>query len=349
MPSKHEILHSIVQELKLPTLPFCHMEKPVPITAKNYFRNKHVSAADELRALYSVGDVDAPYFFPFSDTEPDFEFSADGNPQNSRIISSGRLAKDMTVSEYISLSNNASMFTRGHPMVPDTLTMANAIITSGYSKSGVSLCVEGEKVLSLAGGMEEVTKALVRILSESLNVSLHSNCPVNRIEEAASDDFTVISLDEEAVCKISVRCKKIILACNGRGMDYITWISKYNRTTQLQKLIGQVERGKSFKIFLTYKSFWWEKLGLPSGTLLTDLPIRSVSSFGDRGKNCVYATLLASYSLKNIEIFEGLNNERAEKYLNKVGDIPQDLTPSKGLVDYVQKQLKSVFGKLLKL
>ncbi|MEM9852453.1 MAG: hypothetical protein AAF761_10715, partial [Pseudomonadota bacterium] len=117
-----------------------------------------------------------------------------------------------------------------------------------------------------------------------------------------------------------------------------------NRTTALQQQLSRVNRKTCFKIFLTYSTPWWQSSGLYYGDAHTDLPLGQVIAFGTRGTRGGYSTLLAAFTFRHKELFEGLNHRGAARFENKVGDVDADLIPSRRLVDYVHKQLSEMFG-----
>ena len=340
LPLSHPILFKLIRELDVKIEKFYQWQEGWVNEPKHYHRRQHVRNMEELRRVYSVEDKDLPYFGFFGGWK-DVIFPDDGHSVDSTIGATGMLARDTSLSLYTTLSQNSEVFSCGVPFLPGTIS---ALEVAMWSKQHP--LPDDPRPLARphcpVSGMEQIIKSIVESLREFPNVKLHTKSPVYRIEET-DGGFRVICHAGDG--RRVIETKKVILACNARGMELITWISPENRTTALQQQLSRVNRTPCFKIFLTYSTPWWQSSGLYYGDAHTDLPLGQVIAFGTRGTRGGYSTLLAAFTFRHKELFEGLNHRGAARFENKVGDVDADLIPSRRLVDYVHKQLSEMFGE----
>lgn len=272
-----------------------------------------------------------------------FTIPSDRNFFEAKCHKTGMFAKDMSEALYKSLPMNPGILNEcGDDQYPLTLSMGERLAWTNLFQSATDThplagyhCVKG--------GMETVITKLVSDLKNSPRVKLHTSTRVTAIKEGRE----WFSIGTEDAPSTNVSAKKLILACNGRGAEYITWNSPHIRTTQLRRLLDLVRATKGIKVFLTYEKPWWEEKGLICGNLQTDLTVKEVTAFGSRGKSSEYATLLAAFTYNHPEIFWGMNQPHYPRFINRVGDVPDELVPSEILVNYVQKQLGKIFGKYM--
>lgn len=291
--------------------------------------------------LFSVNDEDKAYFRPCMGDHAVTKTS-DGNVYEARCNKTGMFAKDMPGSLYVSLPMNSKILYDPFDLAPMSLSVGDRVgFLNMFEQQPGNETSHLAGLHGIKGGMEQVIIKLVADLERSSNVQLQVSANVTTIKES-SQKFEIVP---ESSHIAPIRAKKLILACNGRGIEYLSWNSPYPRATQFRRLINRVHIAKAIKLYLTYEAPWWEEKGLISGSMMTDLPMNKVTAFGSRGKSSNYATLLA-VTYANTAIFDGLNQQHYPRFENKVGDVPTDLIPSKLLVDYVQKQLHKMFGKL---
>jgi len=195
---------------------------------------------------------------------------------------------------------------------------------------------------SVKGGMTTLTNELVSRLKILSNVSLIYGENVVEVTKK-KNTFDVMTTSSE----IPFEGKKLILACNKGGIDMISWQSPKRRGVQFQQLFSNISTLQAAKVFLTYKEAWWEKAGLTSGRIYTDLPISSVTALGPEAKSNGYSTLMAAFTFRYTEVFKGLNQFKYERFKPSAGEIAAGLLPSQKLVDYVQDQLCRVFCEFI--
>lgn len=308
-------------------------------THRDYYKNRHVSTANQKAELFEVRSDERQYFGP-TRSAWEFDVSPERDMYEVKCKTTGMMAKDMSKSLYLSLPMNPEIISFGDEAYPMMINMADTMAWHlPFDRENPDDSLSGYHCIK--GGMEQLIKKIVEQLSNCERISLHKNANVTLIKET-NDQFKVKtedgSIDE-------IRCRRLILACNERGINYISWSSPYTRNTQFQRLFSKINHVKAVKIFLTYRTPWWEQRGLVTGSLHTDLTVNEITAFGSRGKTSDYATLLAAFTYCNTEIFEGLNISVYPRFENKVGMIPEEVKPSQLLVDYVQKQLSRIFGE----
>ena len=307
-------------------------------THSDYYKNKHVKNIDELARLFSVKKEELPYFTP-STVPPAITHSADGNPYTATCNITGMYLKDMSRALYQSLPLNPEIVACFDDHYPLSLSYGDQLAWLNlFSADGEDNPLTG--YYTIKGGMERLIDALVNDLQNNSKVTLKTDARVTMVEEQSSSFI----ISTEKATEQPAKAQKLILACNGCGIEQISWNSKYHRTTALQLLISRTLPAYGIKLFLTYDRAWWEDKGLICGSLFTDQTIQEVTAFGKRGKSENYATLLAAFTYVNTEIFYGLNQKRYPRFVNKAGDIPADLVPSQLMVEYVHQQLKKIFG-----
>ncbi|XP_067940887.1 achacin-like [Watersipora subatra] len=335
LPKEHHVLARLIKDLELPVEPMFAAEDLAKNACKDNFRNKRLNGIEDLIDLYSISDEDLKYFPP-ADQDISLETPPNGNVCEAEVSETGQLAKDMVQTQYLSLARNVEVMHRGNVYYSTSQTIAFLQLYRLGNKGD-----RNENFCCVSDGMEKLTDALVAELSKSSNVTLATNYFVSRIKEDNSD-FTVYR--DQPSNSTGMTAKKVILACSLRGLELMSWDSPQNRTTQLQALLGKVFRVPAFKVFLSYNTPWWEQEGLFASSVLTDRTITSVIAFGRKGKKEKYATLLATFTLRHTDVFEGLNQPGYAKFTNTCGNVPAELVPSQLLVDYVQSQLAIVFG-----
>ena len=75
------------------------------------------------------------------------------------------------------------------------------------------------------------------------------------------------------------------------------------------------------------------------------MPIHKPIAFGNAAVTGGYATILATYTQRDINVFQGLDGPHHSRFTNEIGEqIPRDLVPSETLVKHIQQQLCQVLG-----
>lgn len=334
LPPSHPLLSHLIQKFDFKTEKLFKDDEEKANTHLGFFKNESVKDFEHLKKLFSVKEKDLPYF-PAAKLPKDIRMPANDDYYEAEVGETGQLAKDMSTSQYLSLSLNPEVaLCTPYPM---TVSLANIEL---YQKQFEMKDEAMVGYYTVSGGMELLTRQLVSELKH-LNVKLYNNHAVSRIDEAEGS-FRVLVEDGD----LELAAKSLVLACNAQGIRRISWHSSRNRTTQLESLFSKLVPMPAVKLFLTYERPWWEERGLVSGTISTDLPIAEVTAFGSSGKDSRFATLLASFTYKATEIFEGLNLPHYPRFINTFGAVPNLLLPSQLLVHYAHDQLKVVFGKL---
>lgn len=336
----HPILHRLIDDLSIEIEPLFIKKEVQENKFIGYFNNQRVCDNEDLVKLYSVKKEEYPYFTP-AGAPVAADLPVDGNTYAAKCKMTGMLLRDVPRSLYHSLPMNPDLLSYIDDHYPLSLTVADDL-------AWLSLFPAGNDTNALAryhcikGGMDTLISSLITDLQTSSRVVLRTAACVTKIDEK-SDTFKV-SFENNIFPQVSG--KKLILACNGRGIEHISWNSPYSRTTDLQRLISRTTPAQGIKLFLTYDRPWWEENGLICGTLTTDQTIKEVTAFGSRGKSESFATLLAAFTYTNTEIFDGLNQQRYPRFVNRVGNIPEDFDPSQLTVEYVHRQLQKIFGLL---
>lgn len=334
-------MHQLTQDMNLSIEKLFQPRDDIPAnTAPSFYRNKYIKTQKELRELYSVRKEDIPYFW-LSGEARDIILPEDSNFMKARPGCTDQLAKDMSVSQYLTMSGNVELLNLGDPHYPTTISLADeSAFQSQFLKSEAPHPLKGYHCIK--GGMERLPEALVASLQKQPKVRMYKNRRVARIYESA-DGYSLQCVSDTGSPR-HIKCKKVILSCNGHGIENISWTGTSNIDFRLRALLSKVSKVRGFKIFLTYQSSWWNSAGLHSGHVNTDLPLGEVLAFGQRSEGTKYSTLLAAFTYLNPEIFEGLNHPDAERFQIKVGNVPDDVLPSKRLVEYIQRQLSAVLG-----
>jgi len=278
------------------------------------------------------------YFNPASEPKPLVK-PANGDWYKASVAGTGRLAKDMSRGEFMSRSGNAELLNQGDPHYLTSLTVADdqAWLSQFNPPGAADSNLNG--YFCIKGGMERLTQSLEQCARSYPNVEILTGCGVAMIDE--KEDAFILSVQGE---RNKYRARKLILACNGRGIELIQWNSPRNRVAVFQNLFSQTVRASGFKMFLVYEKPWWNEHGLYTGGLNTDLPIGEVVAFGPRGNTRDGAILLGSFTYHQTEIFEGLNLPHYERFQSEL-DVKEELRPSKLLVEYIEDQLRLVFGE----
>ncbi|KAF6041501.1 IL4I1 [Bugula neritina] len=301
---------------------FYKAEDSAKNTFTGYFRNHKVKDLNDLKRIYDVHEQDMPYFVP-ANSGIDIKVPENGNVFEGTIGNTELLAKDVSQACYLSLSNNAEVLSKGDDNYPLSMSMTN--LTSYLQKYNHT-----DKTHPLAGyhcikgGFESLIAELLAKLNQMPQVTLLKNSMVVGVDE----DRTGFYVSTENGKPRSIIGKSMVLACNARGIELISWNGPHFRNTQFQRLFSNLEKVIAVKVYLTYQTAWWEDYGLFSGSIETDLPIKEITAFGQRGKVNGFATLLAAFTYLNVEIFEGLNQASYPRFKPVVGDVPQELLPS---------------------
>jgi len=334
---RHKILYTLIKDLNLEIEPFSDPEENNLKKLIGFYKNTPIHCEDDYKKLFSLNQSDLPYLNP-----EDYDFQVkpprNGNLFAGTVGETGQKAKDMSLRQYYSRASNSEILARGfmlHSMdfsVADTVTFAKQYkVTDKSDVLGQTHCIKG--------GMVKLIRKLVSMLEKLENISLVRKAMVMEVSESRSK-FKVVTASTE-----SFTGKKLILACNKEGIEWIAWSHPVKRNAELKKLLVKTKALKATKVFLTYSDAWWEKLGLGSGTFGTDLPISCVTARGSHGKKGGYATLMAAYTYMCSDVFEGLNQSTYARFQPSSGNVPCEYLPSQKLVDFVQDQLCTVFGE----
>ena len=306
-----------------------------------YMKNKYISSLAEFKELFSFSDDELQhllgmYQFYFHDhpVELDLIKAEDGNFADYIVRFNGQKAKDVSVMQYLSQSNNAELINLSWNLYPCN----DWQVAVSYAKIGL-ITKHWGKVKRVTDGYETIVTALLTNLQSLSNVTVKFKEKVIRIEELEGK-FSVSTQGDQKYFG-----QKVIYACSEVGLSSISLESRPDRKRLLEDMLSKVCVKTSAKIFLTYARPWWEDCGIYQGIVVTDLPINAISVFGEQGKSNSYATLLAGYLYSFTGALVGLDLDTHERFVNKVGEVNEKFIPSKLLVEYVDKQLKAVMGK----
>lgn len=338
----HLLLAKLIEKLDIQTEATSHFEKTQPLAFRFHLQNKMMRNIDDLQNTLSLTNEELAYTFSahqfqFRDNPSHLrlESSEDGNFATSILKSTGQLAKDVTISQYIIQSGNSQSVALSRPShMPEC-----GQIAVSQAKSNISLnYAKGYK--SIHGGFQTIIEQLVEKIQTMDNVTLRCQQKVESIEEGKKE-FKVSSADGS-----SYTANKLIYACSEVGLKYIYLHSPDNKQMKITKLLDNVGSQKCLKMYLTYEHPWWEGYGMFQGDILTDLPNRVVTFLGEKGKCGSRATVLAAYAHSTyIDMFESLDFKCYERFSNKEGQVGEEATPSRLLVDYVDEMLKKIVGK----
>ena len=334
VPHFHPILHHLIEDMNLPTEPFFSASNcDDSLTKAFYLRDTYYRNIEEVKNSLSISDED----FEEADIIQAVDIPENGDVFWSKIKGTSQLARNVTLGKFWSELKNS--------FVKDFTSMDNIDFISLAAYASYYLAFNGEEIeesmRSIEGGMDILIDELLRKL-EKLSVTLVLNYAVKRIIENGKAGYTLMSNSGYNVKQTS--CSKVILACGLRGVENITWVSEADRTHQIHDCTDYIHGLKAVKVFLTYKTAWWEKYGLLCGTVTTDLPIGTIMLLGNRSKLNGYATLIV-YNYNHGEMIESLNNSAEERFNNVEGDLNSEYIPSKAVVDTIHFHLQKVFSE----
>lgn len=336
----HRLLHHLIGEMSIATKP----KLELPNKFSYFIKNQRLSSLEDIKNSLSLTDENldqfaAVYQLWFRDDcrgETGFRMPSSGHISYAEVGETGRLAKDMTVGEYLKHSYNSELVDIGRILYPPSgwpLDMAVATVQM--------LSANWHNSRMVVGGYEKIIDALIQKLSSLSNVKLCRNNQVQTIMEL-ENGFRVKSAVGDLNHQSYIGAK-IIYACSEVGLGAITHPEK--RQHKIRELINNVTVLKCFKLYLTYERAWWEDYGYYSGVIITDLPLHEFIALGDNGKSESSATLLAAYTFLQTDYLQTMDLCTDERFVNKAGHIASELIPSKRLVDYVHTSLKLVLGK----
>ena len=309
-------------------------------------RNKRINGIREVQQHYGFTDDEMSYLtqtiggsnFHDSSATFDVDIPKNGDLSMAHTRHTGELLKDTTLASYLMQCKSSKLLNfnmTSHPNVVNTMDIcvAQKMLSNDGSAS----------LQTIEGGFSDLIARIVSSLSSMASVELCLNRRVNSINEVG-DAFSVMSANTEDKVTDYNSCKQLIYACGIQGLEYIG----FSRWREIRELTMNVRKMEGFKLFLTYENAWWEQHGLHNGVILTDLPNWLTMAFGEDGKSSTHATLLVSFTNKNILMLESLDYKNLERFKNKEGNVPEELTPSQTLVDFMQGQLQLMLGKQFK-
>lgn len=200
----------------------------------------------------------------------------------------------------------------------------------------------------MTGGFDALTTALVNELETLPNVDMRLNHSVVSVEELGAQDFFVRVKLSGGQYVISFQCEKVFFACAAEGMKKIKISGNRSRQLRIEEMLGKTYSLPAIKVFLTYKSPWWEKYGFHHGEMKSNMLIKQTIAFGKAAVTDGHATLLASFTYGDLEVFEDLDGPQNPRYDNfqQFGyHIPEVLVPSRLLVEHVERQICQLFGR----
>lgn len=341
-PTCHPLLHKLITELGVKTKPFRQVDSEKKNKFGFYMRNERLHCLEDVINMYSITQHDLPNFlavnqFYFSNHPTEFSQltkAEDGNSAMSVLMPTGQLAKDVTVAQYLLQTGNSELLNLSWSFYPPN----DWQLAVAESKIGL-ITKDWGSVCMVEGGFESVIGAIVSALQEKKNVEMKLNHRVETISENNCGFAIAAGANGEH------SGRKVIYACSEVGLRQIQLKSNFARQPKIQRLLSKVDCLPAFKIYLTYERAWWEDAGIFQGIVMSDLPIHCVMAFGEKGKTDSYATLLASYSHRLLELFHGLDLAPNERFANKSGDVRSEMVPSKLLVKYVHNSIKGIMGK----
>lgn len=159
-----------------------------------------------------------------------------------------------------------------------------------------------------------------------------------------------------------IRARAVILAMPRRSLELLQQtgaVLDEARNRGIHKLLASVTPIPLFKIFVCYRSPWWETVGVTQGRSVTDLPLRQCYYWGVEGRkpgadpNNQNAVVMASYDdTLNVDFWAGLQSEDPEdvyQHALRMGDEAasseweQHRAPA-AMVAEVQRQLLELHG-----
>ena len=336
-PTCHRILQHLTDEFGVKTMPFSSGES-MPNSFTHYMRNQRLDGLKDIKKMFSVSDDELPYLLPTINSASfdksakthDLEIPEDGNHSMASIRSTGELANSFSMASYLMMSDNSELVNFN-------------ISNHGYVTFPVNLCAARQEMMSkdasvglrkIVGGFQNLIARIVSSLSSIENVELQLNQRVRQVSET-NNGFGI------ATENLQHTSRKVIFASGIQGLR----CCDVPQPHQIRQLTDNVRMGQGFKLFLTYKTAWWEDYGMHLGTVITDLPNQLIIAFGKDGKSDTHATLLVAYTNQLIPLIESLDCESLERFKNIEGYIAEEQIPSKILVSYLQQQLKLVLGK----
>ena len=112
----------------------------------------------------------------------------------------------------------------------------------------------------------------------------------------------------------------------------------------IEKLLGKTFPLQAVKVFMTYRTAWWEDYGFHQGAINSNMLVNQTIAFGCYAVRGGYATILVTYSLRIVEDFQELDRPHHHRFENECGEIPESLVPSTILVDHCVQQMCQLLG-----
>ncbi len=151
---------------------------------------------------------------------------------------------------------------------------------------------------TLAYGFDSLPRTL-RALLKAAGCEVCLDTRLVRFERR--DSGWVLGLNGPGEKERTVEAGKLILALPRTALEQLAPSNSFSLGTdaELRRRIQSVTPIPAFKLFLFYKTRWWERLGITVGRSVSDLPLRQTYYFApDRksGRTSDYGLLMASYS-----------------------------------------------------
>ncbi|XP_067929600.1 achacin-like [Watersipora subatra] len=336
-PDCHPLLDSLLKHLEVSSRTLVQVDDEKNVF--NYFiRNKHLRTIDEVKNVFSISDSElehASAAFRLDFGKPKgfgLEVNEDGDYSTSIVQSTGQLAQDVSIAQYLLETNNSELYNLARTLFPPRgwpLSIAESFLNQ--------LCKHWDVVKMVDGGYEQIIRAISSSLSTCPTVHVKHEMKVKSITEKEG-------LFSVKLAKNEVSCKKVIFACSHTGLQSIRLEHQESRQEKLNHMMNKIELVPSFKIYLTYRRAWWEDGGVFEGNVTSDWPNQLCVIFGDSGQTKSYATLVAAYTYENVELYRNLDIEANKRFVCTAGDVRRELVPSKVLVDHVHKALKKIMS-----
>ena len=266
---------------------------------------------------------------------------ADGNYAEAIVKRTGQKAGDLSVSQFLALSDNPNIVRLGDiKYPPGNWPLAD----SAQKMSQIRRIFIPGFVYRIIGGYGRLADVIVEQIGKLGNVDMRLDHEVVTVDEPNSLQYMIKAKHNGDI--ETFQSDKILLACATTGLRKILFTGPDFRHQKIQHLLDKTFMLPAIKVFMTYRTAWWEQYGFFFGAMNTDLPSNEAMALGEAAKVGGFATLLATYTFRDIEVFESLDRPHYKRFENTEGDIKDEqLIPSERLVEYCEKSLCVLLGE----
>ena len=143
---------------------------------------------------------------------------------------------------------------------------------------------------------------------------------------------------------LAVQAERKVFSCSRTGLAAIEIISNHGRHLRIKELLSQTFPLPAVKVFMTYRTAWWEDYGFCQGAINSNMLVNQTIAFGGYAVKGGFATILVTYTWRSVEDFEELDRPHHHRFKNDGGEIPESLVPSTLLVDHCVQQMCQLLG-----